>query len=153
MPPPQLNYIEELSGGFIYVNYGGIFNIIQSPNSCYPSIYGEVVDHSYDNNFIIVVQQPSKKGYQSKLSSKLRHEDHKRYPTNSADERLLTDNIADSIIINDPYYQKIFLHKVNYWIISHKVKKLHGPLTKIEYLAKRKELKVPDDLKLDEANN
>ncbi len=142
------NYIEELSGDFIYVNYGGAFNIIQSPNSSYPSIYGEVIDHSYDDNFIIVAQHPSKKGYQSKISSRLRNEDHKRYPNNSEEERLKTDRIADSIITNDPYYQKIFARKLNYWIMSHKNKKMYGPLSEIEYLKKRKELRVPEELQV-----
>ncbi len=144
------NYTEEFSGGFIYVNYGEIFNTIQSPSSSYPNIYVEVITHAYNDNFIIVLQQPSKKGYQSKIFSKLRHENRKRYPNNSANDRAQPDCIADSIIINDPYYRKVFINKLNYWIISHKNKKLYGPLTKTEYLSKRKELDVPVDLKLDE---
>jgi len=144
------NYTEELSGGFTYVNFGGSLNTIESYSRPFPGIYGEVTDFVYDNNFIIVLQHPSKEGYQSKISSKLRNENHKLYPTNSGNDRSKTDLIADSIIISDPFYQKIFEHKINYWIISHNHKKMYGPLTEKEYLAKRRELKVPNDLQLKE---
>jgi hypothetical protein len=65
--------------------------------------------------------------------------------------------IADSIIINDPKYQKVFSRELNYWIISHKERegsgflatsKLYGPLSKKEYINKRKELGVPEELSL-----
>ena len=83
-------------------------------------------------------------------------------------EKLSTENtikdmeysqmVADSIILNDPYYQNIFSRELNYWIIVHQERQkygyldssiFYGPYTKAEYLQKRKELKVPKNLKLD----
>ncbi len=57
--------------------------------------------------------------------------------------------IADSLIEHAPNYQKIFANDTNYWIIYEAKDTLIGPLRKSEYLLKRKELQIPDDLKLD----
>jgi hypothetical protein len=69
---------------------------------------------------------------------------------NSSADMHISRSIADSLIKNDPYYQKIFANEVNYWIIYNPKDTLIGPLTKEEYMIKRKEMKIPDDLQLEE---
>jgi len=68
---------------------------------------------------------------------------------NTSNDIQISWAIADSLINNDPYYKKIFVNEVNYWIIYNRKDTLMGPLTKQEYIAKRKELKIPDNLQLD----
>ncbi|RYE41237.1 MAG: hypothetical protein EOP48_24090 [Sphingobacteriales bacterium] len=68
---------------------------------------------------------------------------------NTTEDIQISWTIADSLIDNDPYYKKIFANEVNYWIICNLEDTLIGPLTKREYIAKRKDLKIPDDLQLD----
>ena len=58
--------------------------------------------------------------------------------------------IVDSLVIHDPAYQKIFSSKVNYWILVKQGNQVFGPLSHQQYLDKRKELSVPDELQLDE---
>lgn len=69
---------------------------------------------------------------------------------NSSQDIQISWAIADSLIKNDPFYKKIFANEVNYWIIYNPKDTLIGPLTKEEYKVKRKELKIPDDLQLEE---
>lgn len=68
---------------------------------------------------------------------------------NTSNDIRIMSEIADSLIEYDPNYQKIFANDTNYWIICEAKDTLIGPLTKSEYLLKRNELKIPDDLKLD----
>lgn len=69
---------------------------------------------------------------------------------NSSKDIQISWSIADSLINNDPYYKKIFANEINYWIIYNPKDTLIGPLTKEEYIVKRKELKIPEDLQLEE---
>jgi hypothetical protein len=74
----------------------------------------------------------------------------KRLSLNNTSEDIESSKIiADSLIKHNPYYQSIFSRKFNYWIVCHKNDSLYGPLSKEEYLQKRKELVVPKNLKLD----
>ena len=68
---------------------------------------------------------------------------------NTIEDQEFCRMIADSIIKDDPYYQKIYSRDINYWIIEKNVKKLHGPYSQEEYINRKEELKVPEDLKLD----
>lgn len=77
---------------------------------------------------------------------------------NTAKDIQISLEIADSIIKNDRYYQKIFSREINYWIIAHREPQQYfyvpssivlGPFSKEEYLKKRRELKVSKELKLD----
>lgn len=61
----------------------------------------------------------------------------------------LIDNYVDSLFKNNPYYKKIFANKVNYWIIEKFTDRLIGPLSKLEFDAKRKSLGISDKLKFD----
>lgn len=69
---------------------------------------------------------------------------------NSSKDIQISQAIADSLIENDFSYQKVFMHDTNYWIIYNVMDTLIGPLTKTEYLIKRKDLKIPKDLQLKE---
>jgi len=60
-----------------------------------------------------------------------------------------SDKIADSILENDPHYVQLFSRKIKFWIISHAPDSIYGPLSLEEYLEKRTELGVPDDLRLE----
>lgn len=77
---------------------------------------------------------------------------------NTAQDIEISQVIADSIIKNDPYYKDIFSREINYWIIAHgepqkyfylPSSEVYGPFSKQEYLTKRKELGVPEELKLE----
>ena len=50
---------------------------------------------------------------------------------------------------HSPYYQKIFLQKLNYWIMCHKYRKMYEPITK-KISFKKRRVKVLDDLQLKE---
>lgn len=69
--------------------------------------------------------------------------------TNSSNDIQMSKNIADSLINSDPYYQKIFSRQENYWIIDIAKDTLIGPLTENEFAAKRTELGVSKQLKLE----
>ncbi|GGH27325.1 hypothetical protein FAZ19_18885 [Sphingobacterium alkalisoli] len=73
----------------------------------------------------------------------------------------LMQGVIDSLFQYDPYYVDLFSRPVNYWIISHKeqnaddyvpMSRVYGPYSREDYLKKRKELGVPEELtlKLDE---
>ena len=68
---------------------------------------------------------------------------------NTSNDIRIRLNVADSLIANDPIYKKIFANDTNYWIIYEAKDTLIGPLSKSEYLNKRIELKIPDNLTLD----
>lgn len=69
-------------------------------------------------------------------------------PDNNASfERL--DLIADSIVKFDPYIKSHFVRKRNYLIIIKKKDIILGPYSKSQYIDRRKELKVSEDLQLD----
>jgi hypothetical protein len=56
--------------------------------------------------------------------------------------------IADSLLRNDPYYKRIISAKQNFWIISVATNSLFGPFSNQDYFRKKRELKIPDGLKL-----
>jgi len=142
------DYDKDLSGNYFYDDEGSdAKSIICHLPDC-KNIYSKVISFDYNKDFIIAAQQPIYNEYKNSVAFELRN-DLKKYPTNSKEEITQSEKVADSILKHDPYYQRIFLHKINYWIISHKNKQVFGPCTEDEYIQKRKELKVPDNLKLD----
>lgn len=140
------DYYEELSGNYFFRGGDGDGIVSHQPNR--KNIYGKVVRYKFNNDFIVALQTPDYKDYQSMVSFELGG-DVKKYSENSDEDMNLTDKIADSILHNDPYYKKVFSSKENYWIISHKNECIYGPLTRSEYKEKRAELKVPNSLQLD----
>ena len=68
--------------------------------------------------------------------------------TNDKDyERM--DRLTDSLINNDPYFVKVFRLKLNYWIISCDDYRVHGPLSEQDFIDKKMELKVPDNIRME----
>lgn len=140
---------KELSGGYAYRDEGGEMKQILGGIGIYRNeIYGKVLSYDYNREFIIVSQEPSNRDYIGMLSFYLR-DDTVKYPKNDKDALLKSEKEADSIIANDPYYKKIFSNDTNYWIIQISSDSLIGPLTKSEFEATRKEMNIPDKLKLD----
>lgn len=70
-------------------------------------------------------------------------------PNNTSKDIQESQSIADSLIKSSPKYKLIFSRKLNYWIIKAKDGELYGPFSESEYLQKRKQLGVPDKLKLE----
>jgi len=125
---------------FTYDSSWGYAYIIDTKNTIVINM--EIIAWNYDSIFIIVKQKPF-------------------------------DDIDDSILLSHPnatYYEKMKLYEecqiFNYWIIDKRkefefyydekgkrrrnIDVVFGPLTYEEYWAKRKELDVPDSLKLKE---
>lgn len=131
---------EELSGGSFFRESGSALNSITSHNGLHRTIYSRIIAYNHNGDFIVAVQKPNFEYHRILIASELN--------TGHEDFRIL-EKSADSILTHDPYYLKIFSAKVNFWIIVNKTHELIGPMTKDEYLAKRKELNIPDDLELD----
>jgi hypothetical protein len=146
------NTSEDLSGGFVYSDMGGPYKTIYTGLPNQRNIVGTVEEYSYDKDFIVALQHPNLQVHRSSISSDLQVQKAKLFNSKASYGIKESDRTADSIILCDPYYQKIFSNEINYWIISHKWKKMYGPLTKEEYFQKRKELKVPDELKFEDEN-
>jgi len=56
--------------------------------------------------------------------------------------------IVDSVVTHNGYFKKMFAAKVNYWILKKDGNHVYGPLSFQEYMIKRKELFIPDELQL-----
>lgn len=67
---------------------------------------------------------------------------------NTSEDKQKGNEIADSIIKNNPMHKKVLSLKKVYWIIEIKNDVLFGPLSESEYKLKRKELNLSDELKL-----
>lgn len=130
---------EELSGGSYFRESGSALNCIRSHNGLHKTIYSKIIAYAYNDDFIIAAQEPKLNYHQALIASDLNtgHEDV-----------IVLQKVADSILMYDPYYIKIFSNKINFWIIINKSHELIGPLTEEEYHTKSKELSIPDDLKL-----
>ncbi len=131
---------EELPGGSYFRESGSELNNIGSHNHLHKTIYSKILAYAYNDDFIVAAQRPSLEYHRLLIASDLN--------TGVEDVSVLQKN-ADSIVTHDPYYIKIFSNKINFWIIVSKSHELIGPLTKEEYIIKRKQLDIPDDLKLD----
>ena len=141
------DYHQMLSGGCLFVHEGSNDNMIFSNRSDMSDIYSNVLDYDYDVRYIVVLQKPDINAYALIVSSRLHSLSYKQDVITHAVNQVFED-IADSIVRTDPKYTKIFAHKFNYWIISHKEHKVFGPYTKAEYWQKRKDLGVPECLEL-----
>jgi hypothetical protein len=62
--------------------------------------------------------------------------------------RSRSEFIADSLINNAVHYKQIFDNEINYWIIDNSNDILLGPFQEIEYLHKKNDLKIPEELKI-----
>lgn len=136
---------QELSGDYVYIDEGVSDKFIISEVSASKAIYGEVIAYSFDDQFIVAIQQPDFNEYKSKLSFELRN-DITKYPNNSVEDIRITEALSDSILTHDPFYQKVFLRGTNYWIIVVKSDSLVGPLSLHEYLIMREKLSIPESV-------
>ena len=102
-------------------------------------IYSEVTDYDYNDDYIIAVQRPDVDLHIMQIEWE--------FLDNYTERR--SNSIADSLVKNDPYYQKIFSRELNYWIISGKTDSLYGPYSKEEFLEARKVLGVPSSLEIE----
>jgi len=163
--------VEELTNGYQFVHEGKEENFIVGNHN----IDGNIVSYAYDGDFIIAEQVPDKKLYMWEKAKEF-HSRYEKYASfiknggeiDKSDSGLyqifirkgasfgdtnrnlrISEDIVDSIMGNDSSYQRMFAKNRNYWIIYNPKDTLIGPLTKQQYLVKRKELKVPDDLQLD----
>jgi len=142
------DYYEELSGEYFFRHEGENIKEILShlPNEL--SVKPKVLKYSFDKNFIVAIQNPSLKEHINSIAFEIRNI-NSAYSKNTIRDIQKSKSIADSLIRHNLYYQRIFSRNLNYWIISHKDDSLFGPYSKEEYLIKRKELDVPNTLKLD----
>ncbi len=109
---------KELGHGYIYHEIVGLPTI--SKDNSNKNIPCIVVSYNYNNNFIIALQ----KDY--KLSEK-----------------------EKDLITEDEYYDLAMEKGISkFWIISHSLDSIFGPMNKEDFNKKRKELGVPDNLKL-----
>lgn len=173
----------DLGSGYVY-NVDGDQRWIRAGNIMQEGVYPNVINYKFNDDYILIIQEPTLKGYKRFLAQDLRYKYesviykadtlksdafeekflkshlwmdsaiHARVskeikPDNQASfERL--DLIADSIVKFDPYIKSDFVRKINYWIILKKKNVVLGPYSKLEYQHKRKELKVPENLLLEE---
>jgi hypothetical protein len=93
-----------------------------------------------DIDFVLVAQRPDRKYYAALLASEL----------NTGKENFKELEVrADSILTKDPYHLKVLRGQINFYIIKNRTHQLIGPMTLDQYLKKRKELRVPEKLKLE----
>lgn len=141
------DFYEELSGGYFYRDESNDTKEILGHDKSKQNIFPKVISYAYNKNFIIAAQEPLKEEYIISLAYEFRTT-NSTYAKNSKEDIEKSEIIADSIIQNNEYYKSIFSRKINFWIISHNTKKVFGPLSLDEYIIKRKELGVPEELKL-----
>ena len=134
--------VEELSGGYFYRNEGEHTKDILSHSPNGENIYSQVTAYDFNSDFIIATQKPIYAEYKSAIAFELQNN------SNAKDDLIHRENAADSIIKHNSFYQSIFLHQTNYWIISHKDNRVHGPLTKQQYTKLRNTLHVPEELQI-----
>lgn len=142
------DYNEELSGNYLYFDEGSGYRSIYSHSLGRTDIYSTVTGYAFNKDYIVVAQKPNYDIYKNEIAGRLR-ENTTKYSGKSPDEITKSLAIADSILKNDPFHKKVFAHTINYWIISNKENNVYGPLTEDEYLQKRKELNVPEGLKIE----
>jgi hypothetical protein len=137
--------VRKLSGGYYYHNAGRESKYILPPSvASSPShminflkkyIFSLVVAFEYNDEFIVAAQKPIEEEFYSQMGWEL---------DVIYRQRRRCIDVTDSIIKNDPYFQKILSRKLSYWIIYHKNDSVYGPLTAEEYKGKYKTLKMPE---------
>lgn len=101
------------------------------------NIYPTVEKFVFHNDYILVKQRPKKDLYQKAIIWE--------YESIFTNEK--SKIVTDSIINRDPYFQKIFKNRINYWIIDVKKEILYGPFNLNEFNSKKKQLSVSIDLR------
>lgn len=128
--PNLINYKYEL-GSSLYLRYIAYADYLRNPkiiNSNLGRFYKGTIENDSINYKIFLNKGASEK--------------------NSIQDINLEEEIADSLLKNDPKYKKIVYSKENYWIIRISKDTLLGPLSKSEYLSERELLHIPKEVKL-----
>ena len=118
-------YPKDLGSGFtmqIDDNFTYAHNIMY-PNGCIYVVYTDVTDYKFNKTFIVAEQKP--------LDS---------FWVRSSSKFMSTADDVEREFRNYKVRQ--------YWIINKHTQESYGPFTKEQYLEKKKELGVPDTLKL-----
>jgi hypothetical protein len=112
---------EDLGHGYIYHKPAGLPFIEKEHSE--KGVPGWVFVYDYNNEFIVALEK---------------------------DIKILEDE-RGKLILNGDFYDFV-LHNgySKYWIITHANDSIYGPFSKQEYLQKRKELGVPEELELKE---
>ena len=134
------NASEELSGDSYFRESGHDFSYIRSHNGRQRTIYPRIIAYAYNSDFILAAQVPNREHDKGLITDELNH---------GKEDLNILEKKADSILTNDPYFIKMLSGKINYWIIKNDTHELIGPMTGNQYLTKRVELNIPNDLKLD----
>ncbi|MDR1005411.1 MAG: hypothetical protein LBL74_00910 [Bacteroidales bacterium] len=166
------DYTEELGEGYYYYAEGAGARIIAQRNNKKldngTTIYPTVLIYDYDKTFIIAKQSPSKDKYAILWAIDVKTERNLISNSNYlrtiiAKDSIILDSLIDtmrfvdsiirndsmffdSVVLEDSYFKKMFSNDTNYWIIYKPEHQVLGPYTYKEFVIKRKELKVPDDL-------
>jgi len=169
---------EKLSGDYTFVHKGKDYNYLIGTHTIYPNVIDYTSDENYilacqkpnkelyrsmlqgDLWVDYVIYNSYMKDSTTEKYYKTRTEilkdstifkifKHRKVSfENSIEDIRKGEEIADSIIENNPIHRKVFSNERTYWIISIKNDSLIGPLTKSEYLVGRKTLELPKDLEL-----
>jgi hypothetical protein len=144
---PNSDSTKELSGNYFYRDEGPNVKDILSHSPNRQEVYSKVIGYAFDEDFILIVQQPIYDEYKAMIGFKLR-ETLPRYSKNQKEDVNMSEVEADSILKTDDFYKSIFRNDINYWIISNKQQMVFGPFTKDEYERKRVQLSVPEKLQI-----
>ncbi|MBL3656712.1 hypothetical protein [Fulvivirga sediminis] len=181
------NY-EEVGGGYTYCRDGETA-YLRSDTPFKQSISSKIIDIKFNDEFVILSQNPAMEAHSKDFSSDLSYIVSKYFSketnldslevvtdvfyendnvdlvslrncflkkgftfNNSVSDKIISKNIADSILRNDPYFIDLFSRELNFWIIHHKNKDrsiVFGPYSRSQYYMKRKKLNIPNDLVLE----
>ncbi len=112
---------KDLGHGYIYHEPAGIPIIEKKSEE--KGIPGWVFEYAYSNEFIVILEKDIQISAQK-------------------EEKLMTSGDFYDFVAKNGFSK--------YWIIAHFNDSIYGPFVKEEYLQKRKELKIPEELVLKE---
>ena len=155
--------VEDLGHGYQFVHEGEKDNWIVGRHK----INANVGDYDFNEKFILACQYPDRKVAVWELAKELNSRFDNYSEGSNTDSHLynvyvyhgaqkgdimrnnsISEKLADSIINSDPSMNRLFNGEPVFWIISHKDYFLYGPFSEDEYLNKRKDLNIPDNLRL-----
>lgn len=169
---------EELPGDYTYVHEGADYNFIFGKNEIYANVIDYKFDDNYILACQIPNRRMYLSAFAGDLSGKyttyysyLKDSTSEKYYRsrneiladtvipkifknrkvsfeNTSEDIQKGEEIADSIMRNNPFHKKVFSLKKVYWIIKVKKNILIGPLSENEYKIKIKELNISAEIQL-----
>lgn len=169
---------KNLVGGYTFVHEGEDYNLLIGRNQIYPNVVEYVYNNSYILVCQKLNKELYKKLYKADLSSDYRiynaylkdsisekymkprdeiladsiiskiFKNKKISFENTIEDIKKSEEIADSIIKNNPTQKKIHSLDKIYWIIKIHNDVMFGPFSKQEYLLKKKSLNIDKNLNL-----